>query len=174
MGLSPLFGFGPREGNIVSTLTGDHPQQIGRLDEPLALGSYVVAKPIADLSDDLSAIGGAILENFSVTFDQEHDRVTFYRESTAPLAPVPRRSAGVSFAKTPAYWRVAGVVPDSPAVAAEVETGDLVTRINGEPVERWDFRRYEELIARAGAVTFTFLYGTRETEKSLRVFDLVP
>ena len=174
IGLMPLFGFGPREGNIVSTLTGDHTQQIGRLDEPLAIGNYVVSKPIAHLSDDLSAIGGAILENFTVTFDQEHDRVTFHRETTAPIAPVPRRSAGISFAKSPAYWRVAGVVPDSPAATAEVETGDLVTRINGEPVERWDFRRYEELVAHAPTITFTFLYGTRETEKSLRVFELVP
>lgn len=174
IGLRPLFRYGPREGTIVSTLTGDHPQQIGRLDEPLSFGSYVITKPIADLSDDLSAIGGAILENFTVTFDQEHNRATFHRDSTAAIPPVPRRSAGISFAKTPAYWRVAGVVPDSPADSLAVEPGDLVTRINGEPVERWDFRRYEALVAQADRIAFTFLSGTRESEKSLRVFDLVP
>ena len=173
-GLSPFFAYGPREGTIVSTLTGDHPQQIGRLDEPLAIGSYIIAKPIADLSDELSAIGGAILENFAVTFDQEHDRVTFHRETTAPLPPSPRRSAGIAFAKTPAYWRVVGVVPDSPAAATAVETGDLVTRINGVAVAHWDFSRYEQLVAHADTINFTFLHGARETEKTLRVFDLVP
>jgi S1-C subfamily serine protease len=86
----------------------------------------------------------------------------------------PRRSPGLSFSKTPAYWRVAGVVPSSAATAAAVERGDLITRINGEPVARWAFRRYARLVAEAREITFTFLTGTRETEKRIPVFELVP
>ena len=174
VGLLPNFTFGPREGCTVGTLAGDRPQQIGRLAETLIIADYAFPNPIIELSDELSSIGGSILKNFSVTFDQDRDRVTFYRDSPAPIPTPRRRSAGVSFAKNPAYWRVAGVVPDSPAAAAQVESRDLVTRINGEPVARWDFGRYEQLISTADAVTFTFLNGTSETEKRLPVFDLVP
>jgi C-terminal processing protease CtpA/Prc len=109
-----------------------------------------------------------------VTFDQEHDRVTFYRDSRDLITTPPRRSAGMSFDKTPAYWKVAGVVHESPAEASEVRTGDLVTRINGEPVTKWDLTRYEQLVATATEITFTFLNGNTESDKRVSVFDLVP
>ena len=174
LGLDPAFAFGPRAGSTVSTLSGDRPQSTGRLVDTFTLADYSLPAPIVDLSDELSAVGGAILQNFTVTFDQEHDKVTFYRDSPAPIPTPPRRSPGLSFAKTPAYWRVAGVVPGSAPAAAEIERGDLVTRINGEPVAQWDFRRYEQLVATAPTITFTFLTGTRETEKKFAVFVLVP
>ena len=100
--------------------------------------------------------------------------MTFQRDSTAPIPPEPRRSAGLSFTKTPAYWRVASVVPGSPAAAAGVQPGDLVTRLNGEPVARWDIRRYELLVATATSIEFTFLNGAKETSQRINVFDLVP
>ena len=69
---------------------------------------------------------------------------------------------------------MAGIVPDSPAAAAGVQPGDLVTRINGEPVAKWNVSRYEQLVASAGEVAFTFLNGTQEVPQRLNVFDLVP
>jgi len=126
-----------------------------------------------EITDELSAIGAAILKNFTVTFDQGRNQVTFYRETAEPIASPPPRSAGLSFNKTPAYWRVVGVVSGS-AAAASVAPGDLVTRINGEPVGKWDFRRYEQLLARAHEIVFTFLQGSREHDVSLKVFELVP
>ena len=127
-----------------------------------------------DISDELSAIGGGALKNFAVTFDQTNDRVMFFRTGIEPIVAPARRSAGVSFNKTPAYWRVAGVVPKSPAETAGVQLGDLVTRINGEPVARWDLARYEQLVTTATEITFTFLNGKAETERRVAVFELVP
>ena len=75
---------------------------------------------------------------------------------------------------TPAYWRVAGVVPDSPASAAGVQPGDLVTRIDGESIAQWDLRRYTQRVNTAEEIAFTFLTGASEKEKRLKVFDLVP
>jgi len=173
-GLAPKFAFGPTEGPTVGTLTGDRPEQIGRLSETLYIGDYAVPRPVVEITEELSALGGGVLKYFTVTFDQEHDRVTFFRDATDPIAVPGRRSTGLSFGKTPAYWRVVGVVPGSPADAADVETGDLVTRINGEAVARWTTRRYEQLLANAESITVTFLNGTRETDKRLRVVDLVP
>ncbi len=80
----------------------------------------------------------------------------------------------MSFSKAAAYWKVAGVVQRSPAEAADIHTGDLVTRINGEPVNKWDLRRYEQLVASANEIAFTFLNGNTESDKRVQVFDLVP
>jgi hypothetical protein len=174
IGLEPQFAFGPTVGATVGTIGGDRTQMIGRLSDTLAIGDHAFAQAIVEITDELSAIGGGMLRHFSVTFDQLHDRVTFYRESRQPILTPPRRSAGVSFNKTPGYWRVAGVIPGSSAAAEGVQQGDLIGRINGEPVAKWDLRRYEQLVATASEVTFTFLVGTAETEKRVRIFELVP
>lgn len=174
VGLDPAFAVTPRTGATVATLSGDRTQRIGRLADNLLIGDYVIAQPVADLTDELTSVGGGILKHFTVTFDQEHSRVTFYRQSHLPVPAEPRRSNGLSFTKTPAYWRVASVIPDSPAAQGGVQAGDLVTRIDGEPVAHWDIARYQQLVASAQEVTFTFLTGTQETETRIRIFDLIP
>ena len=174
VGVAPVFAVGPRVGATVGTIAGDHTQKIARLDETLVLGEQAFPRPIVELTDELSSIGGGMLRHFSVTFDQLRDRVTFHRDSRAPIVTPPLRSLGVSFSKAPAYWRVAGVVPKSPAESEGVQVGDLVTRINGEPVARWEFRRYEHLVATAEQVTLTFLVGNAEVEKHVRALELVP
>jgi hypothetical protein len=157
VGLEPQFAVAPRPGATVTTLTGDRSQQVARLAETLAISGYELPRPLVELTDELSAIGGGVLRHFTVTFDQQRDRVIFQRDERNPIATPPRRSAGVSFTRTPAYWRVASVIPGSPADQARMESGDLVTRINGEHVSKWDLRRYEELIATARTITCTLL-----------------
>ncbi len=174
VGLQPVFAVPPRTGALVGTLANDREQHTGRLAATLMVGPHVLLRPVVDLTDELSSLGGGLLKNFTVTFDQERSRVTLQRDSLAPIPPEPRRSAGLSFTKTPAYWRVASVVPGSPAAAAGLQPGDLVTRLNGEPVARWDIRRYELLVATATAIEFTLLNGQQETPQRVAVFDLVP
>lgn len=173
-GLDLKYAAAPRPGAIVGTIAGDRPQRIARLSGTLALGDHAFRDPIVDLTDELSAIGAGALKYFSVTFDQERDRVMFHRDTPEPIAMVPRRSAGVSFSKTPAYWRIAGVVPGSPAAEAGVRAGDLVTKINGEPIGKWDLRRFRQVEAAAEELVFSFLNGNTETEKRIAVFTLVP
>ena len=69
---------------------------------------------------------------------------------------------------------MAGVVPKSSAEREGVQPGDLVIRINGDGIARWDLRRYEQLVATADEIKFTFLNGNAETEKTVSVFELVP
>ncbi|MBL9188923.1 MAG: aspartyl protease family protein [Opitutaceae bacterium] len=174
LGMEPRFASGPAEGGTIGTLGGERRRRVGRLADSLAIGEHVFREPVVDLTDELSAVGGGMLRHFAVSFDQKRDRVIFFRDDRAPIRPLGVRSAGVSFTKTPAYWRVSGVVPRSPAEVAGVQTGDLVTRINGEPVAQWELRRYDQLVATAQGIVLTFLNGTAETEKRVSVFDLVP
>lgn len=174
VGLAPTFAFGPTVGATVGTISGDRTQMIGRLAGAMTIGGYEFKQPIVEVTDTLSAIGGGMLRHFSVTFDQQRDRVTFYRESRDPIPTPPRRSAGVSFSKTPAYWRVDGVVPGSSAATAGLQTGDLVVRINGDSVAKWDLLRYEQLVAATGEITLTLLNGNTESERTVKVFELVP
>jgi hypothetical protein len=173
-GLSPKFVFGPVDGPLVSTLAGDKACRIGRLAGVVRIGSFDVPQPVAELTDELSSIGGGILSHFTVTFDQRDNEVFFQRDVSAPLLVAPLRGTGLSFRKTPAYWKVAAVVPASPAAAVGIGQGDLVSRINGEPVAAWDRARYDQLVASASSIEYTFIEGTGESTKAIDVADLVP
>jgi hypothetical protein len=173
-GLHPRFANGPRAGTIISSLQGDRPQLTGRLDQSVLLGTNLIHQPIVDLTDQLSSIGGEILRHFAVTFDQRRNLVTFARETDGPVAMESRRHTGLSFARSPAYWRVLAVIPDTPTAALPVQAGDLCVRINGEPVDKWDYERYAALLKAATKVTYTFLTGTKETDLEVPIFTLVP
>ncbi len=174
LGLGVSFVAPPRPGAIRATLTGDQPETVGRLAQTIMLGDYPLTQPVVDVIDEFSSIGGSVLKHFVVTFDQERSQVTFYRDKHEPIVFPPRRSSGMSFAKAGAYWRVVGVVPGSNAASAGREEGDLVTRVNDEPVERWSQQRYDALVAQADQIAFTFYEGRRDFVLKLKVMDLVP
>lgn len=174
VGLHPIFSYGPKPGALVATLSGDRLRMTGRLAQPLAVGAYVIQEPIVDMTDELSSIGGGLLRNFAVTFDQKRSQVTFFRPDFDPIKVLPIRSTGLSFTKTPAYWRVAAVVADSAAETLGVQAGDLCSRINDEPVSAWPFARYAELIHTASRITYSFINGNEDQHVTLPVFDLVP
>ena len=173
-GLTPGFEFGPVVGPTISTLDGDRTPRVARLSGVVRFGSFDVPRPVAELTDELSSLGGGILSHFTITFDQRHNVAIFQHDATDVLAIAPLRGTGLSFRKTPAYWKVAGVVPGSPASVAGVRQGDLVSRINGEAVVGWDPTRYEELVASAGRISYTFINGASESTKALSVVNLVP
>jgi S1-C subfamily serine protease len=174
LGLDVTFVQPPRPGAIRATLTGDRPETVARLAQTILLGDYPLTQPVVNVIDEFSSIGGGVLKYFVVTFDQERSQVTFYRERREPIVFPPRHSAGLSFSKVGAYWRVVGVVPGSNAASAGVEEGDLITHINNEPVESWSPQRYESLIAQSNEIAFTFLIGRRDFVLKLKVMDLVP
>lgn len=174
LGLDLQYSASPRPGTVVGTLTGNRSQEIGRLAVPLTVGLYRIPQPVVDLTDQLSALGGEVLRNFSVTFDQAHNQVTFHRADFTAITIPPRRSCGLAFSKGPTYWRVVGVVPDSPADQAGIKEGELVTRINGESITQWPLSRFEPFLKRNSEIVFTFLDGAKETPVVIPTFELVP
>jgi len=174
VGLHPTFLSGPKPGVLMATLAGDRVGMTGRLAQSLTVGAYVVESPIVNVTDELSSIGGGLLRNFTVTFDQKRNQVTFFRPNYDPLHIGPARTTGLSFTKIPAYWRVAAVVAGSAADQLGVQAGDLCTRINDEPVAAWPYQRYSDLIRTAARVTYTFISGNDEQQVTLPVFELVP
>jgi len=174
VGLHPHFANGPRVGTLISSLRGDRRQLTGRLSQSVFLGTHVIEQPVVDLTDQLSSIGGEFLRHFVVTFDQRRNQVTLARDAEGPVTMEPRRSTGLSFARSAVYWKVLTVIPDTPAAKLPVQAGDLCVRINGELVAQWDYERYAALVKSADRITFTLLAGTRETDVEVPVFELVP
>jgi len=174
-GLDLTFASPPRRGTLVGTLYGDHEQFAARLAHTIYLGDHKIVNPIVDLSGTLTSLGGEILQEFEITFDQSENLVAFYRPSHDMLLfTPPKLSAGVSFDKSLAYWKITAVAPDSPAQTVGLVAGDLVIRINGEPVENWDLARYRQLVDQAGFIDFTTIIGRDEIVHPVKVFTLVP
>jgi hypothetical protein len=174
VGLALHYAAAPRPGGVVATLTGDEPRTFARLDDTVHLGEFALERPVTQLTDGLSAIGGGVLQNFRVTFDQAHNEVTFFREDGGPVTMAPLRSPGLSFTNKGVYWQVAAVIPQSPAAASPIQLGDLVVRIDGEHVSQWDRRRFDNLVASAREVTYTLQNGTRESHITVATYELVP
>jgi hypothetical protein len=55
-----------------------------------------------------------------------------------------------------------------------VQTGDLVSRIDDQPVAEWNFTRFEQLVASARDINFSFLQGNQVVVRTIPVFELVP
>lgn len=173
-GLHPRFSHGPRVGLMVGSLDGNKRQLVGRLEQNIALGTQLVQRPIVDLTENLSSLGGELLRHFRLTFDQQRHTVTLLRAADGTVEMPGRRSTGLSFRRFPNYWRLIAVVPDTPNSGLPVEPGDLCVRINGELVEHWTLERYTDLVKNAAKITYTFLSGAKETDHEVEVFELVP
>ncbi|MBM3872244.1 MAG: hypothetical protein FJ382_00640 [Verrucomicrobia bacterium] len=173
-GLTVPFRAPPVDGAKVATLLGDRQQRLARLEGNVLLGSHVFAQPVVDLNESLGSVGGDALRHFVVTFDQARGEMTVFRDPGRSPETPPIRSGGLSFRRTPAYWRVSHVIPGSPAAKAGIQEGDLVIRIEGEPVANWTLRRYDAWVARASALQLTFLHGLQERTERVEFFTLVP
>lgn len=173
-GLNPPFKSGPRNGPVVSTLSGNTPGQIGRLADNLALGTCEIREPRVMLTDQLSTIGAEILRHYTLTFDQ-HRGIVIVEPARDGMVKLPaQRSTGLSFARLPAEWRVLQVLADAPATTHQIEPGDAIVGINGEPIVKWNLDRFEKQLREDGSIEFLFRRGERMLQLKVPVFDLVP
>ncbi|MBI2510604.1 MAG: aspartyl protease family protein [Opitutae bacterium] len=163
-----------RRGSVRATLAGDEPQVIGRLDADVRIGPHRVERPPVEMADGLPSLGNGVLRHFAVTFDPRHQLMTLRRDASAPIQFAPQRSVGLGFAREEGEWRVAAIVPDTPAERSDIRVGDRCVRINGQPTPAWPLERYQSLLRASETVTFTFASaGGREADLRLPVVELV-
>ena len=173
-GLNPPFKYGPRTGPLIATLSGNAPRQIGRLADNLVLGTCEVREPRVMLTDQLSTIGAEILRNFTVTFDQRRGLVILDPAHAGSVKLPAQRTTGLSFARLPAEWRVLHVFDDVPAATQQIEPGDAIVGIDGEPVVKWNLDRFEARLRTVDAIDFLFRRDGRTYRVKVPVYDLVP
>lgn len=163
----------PRHGGLRATLAGDRPSEISRAAADLRIGAQVVRRPIVEFTGGIPALGGDVLRNFSVCFDQRRSLIGFAgAAATVPEAPG-RRSIGLSFVRAADHWRVVAVIPGTPAAESGIQVGDLCTAIDGEPVGAWPIDRLERELRARDRVTLAVRRDGGAREIGLPVVDLV-
>jgi len=88
-------------------------------------------------------------------------RATTSRRTAVPLAvPSPEPSLGVAFTITPAGAQVIATMPHSPAAAAGLKVGSVVTSVNGVALAGMPAEAASDLLrARGKVVTYGMLSG---------------
>jgi hypothetical protein len=104
----------PRPGPLVQVLGGTGREYIGRLAGELHLGLVT-----------------------------HHDKVWLCSDSADAVPAPTARSFGLSLRADAGGWRVAGIIPGSPAEGAGISKDDMVTEIEGEPARAWTRERID-------------------------------
>jgi predicted aspartyl protease len=127
-----------------SIIAGGSSGRIGRV-RSLQFGGFVISNPVANFSQDTTGddsdveyagmIGSEVLRRFKLITDYSRKRIT--------LEPNERFSAAYEFDMSGAslaaggegfkIFKVRSLIEDSPAAAAGLRVGDIVTAINGRP-----------------------------------------
>jgi C-terminal processing protease CtpA/Prc len=100
--------------------------------------------------------------------------VWFCGPGAAPIGPTAERSIGLSLYSDPGGWRVAGVIPGSPAEEAHLVAGALVTQVQGRPAMSWTRDQMQQWIESHADVALVIADDAGERGLTLRVWDLVP
>jgi membrane-associated protease RseP (regulator of RpoE activity) len=170
----PTLQVRPAHRPLVATLSGNAPRQIGRLADDLLLGTCQIREPRVMLTDQLSTIGAEILRNFTVTFDQHRGLVVLDSARPAAVKLPSQRTTGLSFARLPAEWRVLQVLDDAPEATQQIDPGDAIIGIDGEPITKWNLDRFEKHLRSADTIEYLFRRNGRSYLVKVPVYDLVP
>ncbi len=164
----------PRIGSLVAVLGEVGREGIGRLAGSLDLGDVREIEPVAVISPALPSLGVRSLERFCVIFHRSTNEVWLCDDDAAPIPPKPERSDGLSLYADPGGWRIAGVIPGSPAAAAHLVTGALITRIENKPAVTWTRDQLQQWIESHAAIALVVADASGDRALSLNVWDLVP
>jgi|SRR5215469_15470898 len=135
---------------------------------PLNIGSFTIAHPIAELSTDTAGsnsdaaiagnIGAGILKRFVVTLDYGHQTI-YLKPIAGAIADLDTFDrSGLWLNDDPAGFKVIDVMPGTPADEAGLKDGDIVTSVDGKPVDSihlYDLRRRLRNDAPGTTVTFS-------------------
>jgi predicted aspartyl protease len=164
----------PRAGSLVAVIGEVGREGIGRLAGNLTLGDIDQVEPTAVISTGSPSIGLRSLESFCVIFHQSENRVWLCGQDSAPIAPKVERSDGLSLYSDAGGWRVAGVIPGSPAAQAHISAGALVTQIENRPAKNWTRDQMQQWIDTHLDIAIVIAEDSGERALTLPAWDLVP
>jgi predicted aspartyl protease len=164
----------PKPGSLVAVLGEVGRESIGRLAGNLRLGQVRQPGPATSISTGGPSIGVRLLENFCVLFHASENKMWLCSETAVPIPSPTQYTVGLSLISDPRGWRIAGVIPGSPAEQEHVNVGLLVTRIEGRPARSWSRDQIQAWIDSHKTMTFAVDDSTGERTLSLRVWSLVP
>jgi len=163
----------PRPGFLLAVAGGGR-EQIARLSGDLHLGPLRQVEPVVGISVGPPTIGVGLLDAFCVIFDEADDKVWFCSAQHGPMPSPPARTVGLSLLADPGGWLVAGIIPQSPAEAAGIDAGDLVTRIEGRPASDWTPDQVQDWIETHPSLALRVSGKSGERDLDLRVWKLIP
>jgi len=164
----------PRPGFLLAVAGEVGHEQIGRASGALELGPLQQLEPVIDISNGSPTLGVGVLRSFCLVFHEAEDKLWFCSAEVGPLPSPPERSVGLSMFAEGAGWRVAAIIPNSPAEEAGIGAGDLVTQIEGQPASDWTRDQIQDWIEKHGTLTLKVSSKSGERDVNLRVWLLVP
>jgi hypothetical protein len=164
----------PRPGPLLEAINEETRHNLGRLNGRLTLDRLVQPEPVTSVGGADPSIGYDVLGRFCIVFDQRTDKVRFYSREDGPITSPSERSVGLSIKLDPAGWRIAGVIPGSPAEEARLAAGDLITRIQGKPALAWARDEIHDWVETHDAMQLQVVSGGASRDLKLRVWLLVP
>jgi hypothetical protein len=164
----------PRVGAMVAVFGEIGREAIGRLAGTMQIGGLQQVEPTAIVSTGPSSLGLRSLERFCVVFHQAENRVWLCGANAAPVLPTAERSIGLSLYSDSGGFRIAGVIPGSPAEEAHLAIGTLITQIEHRPATSWTRDQLEDWINTHSALALVVASAAGDRSLSLRAWELVP
>lgn len=165
---------GPRPGLLLAVVGDVAREQVGRLSGTLELGQLRQVEPVVAISDGAPTIGTGLLRPLCLVFHEDEDKLWLCSAAEGPVPSPPELSVGLSMFADAGGWRVAGIIPNSPAEEAAISTGDLVTQIEGQPAHNWTREQIQSWIDTHATLALRLSAKSGERDVTLRVWSLVP
>jgi hypothetical protein len=164
----------PRPGPMLAVAGETTREQIGRLSGTLDLGGLKQLDPVVAIGSGSSSIGIGLLQPYCLVFHEAEDKLWLCSVDDGPIPSPPEFSVGLSLLAEAAGWRVAGIIPNSPAEKAEISEGDLVTEIEGKRAQTWSRDQIQNWIESHSMLNLKLSTSAGERAVSLPVWMLVP
>jgi len=164
----------PRPGVMLAVAGEAARERIGRAEGKLVLGRLEQPDPVIEISTGAPTIGIGLLEPYVLLFHPVEAKLWLLAAGDGPIPSPPEVSIGLSLLAEADGWRVVGIIPASPAAAAGIKAGDLLTEIEGQPSRQWTRDQMQDWIETHPVIALKIASGGTARDYSLNSWNLVP